>query len=597
MPWTEETSTVHAALPSGFGPRETPSTTNFPVFHPTAAPHPALDATAWQQLADTLPFGIIVLGPRQELRHETAFCRQMLGSSVSERGGFEPWLNSLCPESEYRENVISSWREHIWRNQTTRTFTLTSADQKVHEVEFRSSLLADGGITLTLTDVTHLRRCEETLRHWRPRFLALFSQVRTPAVLVDRSGRITSVNPAGLALLGTTIQDLRLTTVPGLLYPQDGAAIAELEAVQFAIPTPERAQASERRVWLRTAAREVEALLRFIPGGEVGELPAHALYLFEITEAGSDSAAVAQIKQRLEKVSQKTEALLEVVPDLLMLVDGRGIIVNVAAPREIWTEPTPSVNWRGSRIAEVWPELNAALSDHSAEPQRSFALPPRHHGAPAHQVNLATCGPHERLILVRALPEVRHGEERQHQLRNRLQLVTSLFSLETSGADPGDAFLRWQIRLRNIAHTIPERSGGRIAVADLLRRTADDVCSLTSRGPGKRSVTIRGDEGITLPASTASLCGLFFAEVMRLHLSPKSSGGESSLRIDLATESPAQIWFDVHPLGQAAAEARRDPNNGEILELLGQQMQARLEAVPHAASSGAWRLVVPTEGP
>ncbi len=529
------------------------------------------------------------------MRHESAVCQQMLGSSVSERGGIESWLISLCPDPEHQDDVISSWREHIWRNQVTRTFTLQSKDQKVHEVEFRSSLQADGGITLTLTDVTHLKRCEETLRHWRPRFHALFSQVRTPAVLVDRSGRITNVNPAGLALLDTTIRDLRLTTVPGLLHPQDGEAVAELEAVQFATPTAERSEASERRVWIRTAAREIEVLLRFIPGGEIGELPAHGLYLLEQIETTSDPEAFSLVKQRLEKITQKTEAILEVVPDLLLLVDGEGTIANVALPREIWIEPAPSLSWRGRRIAEVWPELDAALSSGRPHRHEPITLSPRRPGGSTHQILATSCGPQEQLILVRALPKTRRGEEHQHDLRNRLQLVTSLFSLETSPADSQDAFLRWQIRLRNIAHTIPERSGGRIGVVDLLRHTADDVCSLMGRGPGRRMVTVRGNEGITLSAGTASLCGLFFAEVMRLQLQPHPKHGENSLLIDLRAEAPANLCFDVYPTGRPASGSGRNPNNGEILELLGHQMQARLEAVPHATAAGAWRLILPTE--
>jgi PAS domain-containing protein/two-component sensor histidine kinase len=593
-PRVEENADIHASIPAGFGSAGTPSSREFPGFH-TPAHAPSLDAAAWRQLADSLPFGIIVLGPRQELRHENAVCQQLLGSSVSERGGIEPWLSSLCPDPEQQEDVISSWREHIWRNQVTRTFTLRSTDQKIHEVEFRSSLQADGGITLTVTDVTHLKRCEETLRHWRPRFHALFSQVRTPAVLVDRSGRITNVNPAGLALLDTTIRDLRLTTVPGLLHPQDGEAVAELEAVQFATPTPERSEATERRVWVRTAEREIEVLLRFIPGGEIGELPAHGLYLLETIETAQDAEAHSLVKQRLEKITQKTEALLEVIPDLLLLVDGERNVVNVALPRDIWIDPAPSLSWRGRRLAEVWPELDAAVLSGRHHRQEAITLSPRHSSGTSHLVLASSCGQQEQLILIRALPKSRQGEQHQHELRNRLQLVTSLFSLESSAADSQDAFLRWQIRLRNIAHTIPERSGGRIGVVDLLRHTADDICSLMGRGPGRRLVTIRGNEGISLSASTASLCGLFFAEVMRLQLNPHPESGENTLLIDLRAESPGKICFDVYPTGRPSTDSGRNPNNGEILELLGQQMQARLEAVPHATAAGAWRLILPTE--
>ena len=88
----------------------------------------------WPSILDGLPFGLVVLGPRQELRHENEACRRLTGRGIAEAGGVESWLAALCPDPEHREKVVRSWREEIWRNQLTRTFTLRTAEQKPKEI-------------------------------------------------------------------------------------------------------------------------------------------------------------------------------------------------------------------------------------------------------------------------------------------------------------------------------------------------------------------------------------------------------------------------------------------------------------------------------
>ncbi|MBU6180617.1 MAG: hypothetical protein KGR69_13200, partial [Verrucomicrobia bacterium] len=80
-----------------------------PVFA-AGLPKPKLD---WPALLDELPHGLVILGPKQELRHENAACRQMTGYGIAEQGGIEGWFSALCPDPGHLEKVINSWREHV----------------------------------------------------------------------------------------------------------------------------------------------------------------------------------------------------------------------------------------------------------------------------------------------------------------------------------------------------------------------------------------------------------------------------------------------------------------------------------------------------
>jgi len=344
--------------PGAYGPVPAPDGTSH---HQVPAFSAALSVSAseWRAILDQLPYGLIVLGPGQELLHENATCRQLLGFGVAEKGGVEGWLAAVCPDLNHREKVINSWREHIWRNQLTRTFTLKTAAQKLKEIEFRSSLLRDGGITLTIEDVTETRRTEETLRHGKLKFRALFSHSETGTVLVDRTGRIIDANPAFLSLAGISLKNLRLSSLAELLHPNEAAELAGAEdTLSRLAPDQGAAKAVTRDVWLRTSTTEKRTRVTYCPVGDGPERPAMAIYLFTPLDAIS---ANERLTARLRVVSAKAQALLHAVPDLILLIDPDGSVVDFAPPPRPWTELVPDDTWRGQPTATVWPVFENLL--------------------------------------------------------------------------------------------------------------------------------------------------------------------------------------------------------------------------------------------
>lgn len=391
-----------------------------PVFAAGVA-KPKLD---WPALLDELPHGLVVLGPKQELRHENAACRQMTGYGIAEKGGIEGWLSALCPDPGHREKVINSWREHIWRTQLTRTFTLRTSDQKPKEIEFRSSLLRDGGITLTLEDVTEARRTEESLRHGKLKFRALFTHTRSGTVLVDRTGRIIDANPAFIALCGIPLKELRLSTLSSLLHPDDAAALAEAETAPSQSTEPGAPRTVVRDVWLRTRTQapsdvkpprgESRMRLTYCPVGEAPEAPSMGIYLFETSDSDSESE---RVRSRLHSLSRKAQALLNAVPDLILLLDAGGTIADFALPPKRWPELFPDESWRGRPAAEAWPVLGSLFErcrGQLGENGRTVHAEVRGSGDEPYEffVTLSPCGEGQVLAVVRNLSDQRTTRER-----------------------------------------------------------------------------------------------------------------------------------------------------------------------------------------
>lgn len=193
------------------------------------------------------------------------------------------------------------------------------------------------------------------------------------------------------------------------------------------------------------------------------------------------------------------------------------------------------------------------------------------------------------------LPSPLAGEKKRHNFRNQLQLVTSLFSLEPQGAAARDAFLRWQIRLRSLALAVPVGSEQTIALADMIRGVADEVCSITAQGPGRRSVVVAGSSELRADATDASLLALFSGELMRLVLGTAQHGRGPAIIFDLERDSEGSLGMNVR-----SGEGRRfvsadEDSEIEILDLLAAQMRGKLRFLPSPdrKSGGDWILSAP----
>ena len=700
-------------------------------------------SSEWRAILDQLPYGLIVLGPGQELRHENGTCRQLLGYGVGEKGGVEGWLAAFCPDRNHRDKVINSWREHIWRNQLTRTFTLKTADQKLKEIEFRSSLLRDGGITLTIEDVTETRRTEETLRHGKLKFRALFSHTETGTVLVDRTGRIIDANPAFLSLAGISLKNLRLASLAELLHPNDAAELTGAGDALFCLePDHGAAKVVTRDVWLRTSKAEKRTRVSYCPIGEGPERPTMSIYLFTPLDGISTNE---KLTARLRVVSTKAQALLHAVSDLILLIEPDGTVADFAPPPRAWDELIPDDSWRGQPTATVWPVFGNLLrqcQDQVTTRGKTIHADIRGPGDDAFEfaVALSPCGDGQILAVIRnhtemralrerdfwqsssfarcpmpivmldnhgmvsganlaaseflgldgaeicgqdfadyydggddslreaiacaasgmgrwtshrpmrnargenlhttadflalehegkprgalvfferrpVLPEVKeetkavaaavmsippasaasqfvtNNERRQHGFRNQLQLVTSLFSLEPQGVAARDAFLRWQIRLRSMAQACPYDQSDNVEVFPLLRRLADEVCSLIGRGPGRKEIIITGSEDLALDIQTVTPFSLLIGELMRLVLATRQHGPGPELYINLRPDFDGGFQLTVRPGTYRQFVFTDRDTEVEILELLTEQIRGRLEAADQENPVMEWVLMVP----
>jgi PAS domain S-box-containing protein len=577
----------------------------------------------WETTADEFPVALVIFDSAQEILFESRQCEELAGFSIAEKGGIEEWLSALCPEEQHRKEVLRSWQTHVWANQVTRTFSLQLKGKKLREIEFRSTLKEDGGISVVIEDVTDQIQAEANRQHSKQKFRALFSHTENGTVLADRTGRIIDANPAFIRLVEIPLQELRMSTLAGLLHPRDaeGLDLATKELVEN-----EGQDTIQKTVFLRTRSGEKQISLRYCPVGNKEGSPPMAIYVFETNE----SQMVKQLTDRINIVSKKAAALLNAVPDLIFLINEDLTIADFAPPPTPWKELETPDSWRGAPVTEVWPVMGELLSRsqkqilHNGKTVRANVTRGRQDeggtSSCEFSISASSGGDGQLLVIVRnqgesktapetASPETGassaetpeaaevppaplRNEAVQHSFRNQMQLVTSLFSLEPQGAAALDAFLRWQIRLRALAHAVPLGNDDQIGLVGMLRSLADEVCSLTNSGPARRAVVISGAPRLKALACDASLLGLAAGELMRLVLGTRQGGRGPEITFELDRNETGLLEMRIR-----AGEKRRflstdEDSEVETLEILASQMRGQIQMVA-GSDPGEWNLTAP----
>ncbi|MDF1656589.1 MAG: PAS domain-containing protein [Verrucomicrobiales bacterium] len=619
----------------------------------------------------------------------------MLGSTVREAGGIEAWLASLCPDDDHRNRVIDSFREHVWRNQLTRTFSLRSLKGKLREVELRSSLHRDGGITIVLQDVTESIRAQEAQRHGKLKFRTLFAGTENGAVLADRTGRIIDANPAFLEFVSLSLREIRMSAFSELLHPEDSGCLQSAES-KF-LKSDGSGDFPPLEVRIRAQKGEKTTKLSFHPIGEIFGDPSMSLYLTSKSGGGNE----ALLTERLQLVARKAKSLLDAVPDLIFLIDDDLTIADFAPPSQAWKELEMLDSWRGQRVTQIWPALGELLSGPKRESLAAGKilhadLLSQQEDAVQFAVTLSSAGDGQILAVIRNESGLRQAREKelqlsrafdftrrpaviangdgrilhanaavkrlardtgnnlvgspltalldetscmllaqhlptgqksgkssafqgtikrrnasplettleicsltdagepvtfavliceteegpmgledeqsQHHFRNQLQMVTSLFSIESHDAMNDESLIKWQLRLRSLACAIPTKAP--LHLGFLIRQVSNEATRLLQLGPSERFIFLNGPENLELDRDRVTAMALLVGELIRLVTAYRKQ--RSNPRLQFSFTASNSGGFILEFLAENLKHSDFPKTETETIELLITQMGGRM---------------------
>ena len=176
-----------------------------------------------REVLDSMPCGLLVLDERGRPIFHNAHVRALFGRELAPGESVEEWLVQACINDTHREEVSRLWLESVWRRQLTKVVSLSTADGLLKHFEFRPAPLPNnGGLLVTIHDVTDSCRLEEMLRGAEAKLRTLLQECPLSIVLTDASGAIFDVNAAAEALFGHPKSELRRTGIDDWLAPESG---------------------------------------------------------------------------------------------------------------------------------------------------------------------------------------------------------------------------------------------------------------------------------------------------------------------------------------------------------------------------------------
>ncbi len=309
----------------------------------------------FQLIPDSAPFGIVLLARDGETIYCNPAHKEVVGSDIGDFQSIEDWLSGHCKDKGKKAatELVEAWRSRVWRQGTVGIFSIMTDEAVVRELEFRPQLMEDGGLLVSIFDVTDALRGEEALRASEAKFRALFHDSGVGMALADGAGGIFDVNSSLESMLGFSKAEIRGKTIDEFIY---GSNNEDLDEFMGHLARSDLGVA-DRVIELATSDGErVEAHLHVSQvKDKSGELIFTTYFLHDIS-----GQLLAQ--RKLEDSRAENRALLGASPDMILVLEESGRVVDAFLPHGFSLQ-IDAKSCLGHEMADVLPALGMTAGD------------------------------------------------------------------------------------------------------------------------------------------------------------------------------------------------------------------------------------------
>ncbi len=224
------------------------------------------------------------------------------------------------------------------------------------------------GIVAFCLDISETKSAEKRFHHQRHVLETLFHTISDAAWLKDLDGRFIIVNRAYAALLGLAPEDIVGKTCDAFSPPEEAAKIRETDLQVIRTGRPLRI---EQHTWKQVRPRRIFETVKTPVLDESGRVTAIVGISRDITERKQHCCELERHRETLQqRVSERTaelehqraelQALIDAIPDLVVVIDKRNVIISVHSGTETHACMPPDA-LEGHSLRDVLPAAVAQV--------------------------------------------------------------------------------------------------------------------------------------------------------------------------------------------------------------------------------------------
>lgn len=211
-------------------------------------------------------YGVILLDQSGQYFYVNPEFTRITGYTLEDIPSGKLWFKKAFPDEDYRKKVISAWLENGPGINREMIFSVCCRDGQTKELEMRSTLLEDGRMILTVSDITERKRAEKALRESEEKYRHLVQNANSIIMRADPKGNITFFNEFAQQFFGYEEEEILGRHMLGTIIPEYDSTGRNMAVMlkdlfenpeQYGVNESECMRRNGERVWISWTNRPV----------------------------------------------------------------------------------------------------------------------------------------------------------------------------------------------------------------------------------------------------------------------------------------------------------------------------------------------------